>query len=168
MSEREWAKFSDDIVDAAHLPKRAKFAWPLVRNDVIAKIKKDLDFVGNVRTELKQWSAHFRQKGFVVGLELPGKVKEREDDTIEERVLAEGYEKLFRVVISPNSERSASIYSRNSSLTRSITGEGRAAQRSRSNSAAGDADEDGDADEEEDAMGPVMGDGERKGRSTEV
>ena len=115
--------------------------WSLVRQEVIDKMKRDLDFNGDVKTELKQWSAHFRQKGFTVGLELPGKVREREDETFEERQLAESYAKFFRVVITPNSERSASIYSRNSSLTRSITGEGLATSRSTPSASEDDDDE---------------------------
>merc|ERR1712230_212650 len=141
VSEREWEKFSEDIINAAALPKRAKFMWSLVRQEVIDKMKRDLDFNGDVKTELKQWSAHFRQKGFTVGLELPGKVREREDETFEERQLAESYAKFFRVVITPNSERSASIYSRNSSLTRSITGEGLATSRSTPSASEDDDDE---------------------------
>ncbi|KAL2072503.1 hypothetical protein VTL71DRAFT_11846 [Oculimacula yallundae] len=125
VSEREWEKFTEDILRAAALPKRAKIMWGLVKQDVMDKLKRDLDFNGDVKTELKQWSAHFRQKGFTVQLELPGtKIKERDDETFEERQAAEAYSKFFRIVITPNAERSASIYSRNSSLTRSITGEG--------------------------------------------
>merc|ERR1712093_943670 len=115
VSEREWEKFSEDIINAAALPKRAKFMWSLVR-----------------------------QEGFTVGLELPGKVREREDETFEERQLAESYAKFFRVVITPNSERSASIYSRNSSLTRSITGEGLATSRSTPSASEDDDDEEGE------------------------
>ncbi|CZS94441.1 uncharacterized protein RAG0_04435 [Rhynchosporium agropyri] len=143
VSEKEWEKFTEDILRAAALPKRAKIMWSLVKQDVIDKIKRDLDFNGDVKTELKEWSAHFRQKGFTVGLELPGKVKEREDETFEERQLAESYAKFFRVVITPNAERSASIYSRNSSLTRSITGEGLA------NRTTPDASDDDDGDDDE-------------------
>ncbi|KAG4434327.1 hypothetical protein IFR05_010205 [Cadophora sp. M221] len=141
VSEREWEKFSEDVIHAAALPKRAKLMWALVRQDVIDKLKRDLDFNGDVKTEMKQWSAHFRQKGFTVGLELPGKVKERDDETFEERQLAESYAKFFRVVITPNAERSASIYSRNSSLTRSVTGEGLATNRSTPDASEDDDDE---------------------------
>lgn len=115
--------------------------WSLVKQEVMDKMKRDLDFGGDVKTELKQWSSHFRPKGFTVSMELPGKVRERDTDTPEERREAESYAGRFRVVITPNAERSASIYSRNSSLTRSITGEGLATNRSTPDASEDDDDE---------------------------
>ncbi|PBP26419.1 hypothetical protein BUE80_DR002719 [Diplocarpon rosae] len=124
VSEHEWRSFSDEVIEEARLPKRAKLMWPLVKHDVTAKIKRDLDFGGDVKEQLKQWSAHFRKKGFVVSMELPGKPRHRDGDTEQERELAESYARRFRVVISPISEKSASIYSRSSSVNRSVSGEG--------------------------------------------
>ncbi|CAL3962193.1 hypothetical protein PZA11_000579 [Diplocarpon coronariae] len=128
VSEHEWRSFSKELIDEARLPKMAKFMWPLVKQGVIAKIKRDLNFGGDVKEQLKQWSAHFRKKGFTVSMELPGKHRHREGDTEQERELAESYAGRFRVVISPISEKSASIYSRSSSVSRSVSGEGLVAQ----------------------------------------
>lgn len=124
VSEKEWETFSNQVVEAAELPKRAWLMWPMVRQEVTARIKRDLDFGGEVKQQLKEWSHHFRAKGFTVSMELPGKARWKEDDTPEERALAESYASRFRVVISENAERSASIYSRSSSVTRSVSGEG--------------------------------------------
>ncbi|KAI9053477.1 hypothetical protein LZ554_002434 [Drepanopeziza brunnea f. sp. 'monogermtubi'] len=127
VSENEWATFGKQIIEAAELPKRARMMWSMVKQDVVAKIKRDLDFGGEVKQQLKEWSLHFRAKGFTVSMELPGKVRSKKDDTEEERALAESYANRFRVVISENAERSASIYSRSSSVSRSVSGEGLAA-----------------------------------------
>lgn len=73
--------------------------------------------MGEVSRVFKKWNRLFRQQRFQAWLELPG--QKIEDEEGEEKIT-----KKFYVVISPNNEKAPSVYSRNSSMTRSITGEG--------------------------------------------
>ena len=92
---------------------------------MVNKIKKELQYEGDFKRLLNAWNKkNFRVRGFTVSVELPGPPKIREEDTEEEKEQARKEAKRFRICITPNSERSASVYSRSSSLTRSVTGEG--------------------------------------------
>jgi hypothetical protein len=107
--------------------------WRVHKRDVVNKIKKELQYEGDFKRLLNAWNKkNFRVRGFTVSVELPGPPKIREEDTEEERELARKEAKKFRICITPNSERSASVYSRSSSLTRSVTGEGASLQRKES------------------------------------
>lgn len=75
---------------------------------------------------INAWNRHFRKKGFQASLELPGPPKgnyEIPGDPEELRRL-ESELKRFKMVITPNAEKSGSVYSRSSSLARSVSGEG--------------------------------------------
>lgn len=109
------------------------------------KIKKELQYEGDFKRLLNAWNKkNFRVRGFTVSVELPGPPKIREEDTEEEKELARKEAKKFRICITPNTERSGSVYSRSSSLTRSVTGEGASLHRKESptGSAGSPKDED--------------------------
>lgn len=80
--------------------------------------------------EIKRWNKLFRRQGFQVVLELPGQNTKMGDgwETEEEKKQLRTISKRFRILITPNAEKGAgvSIYSRNSSLTKAISGEGAA------------------------------------------
>ncbi|KAE8447469.1 hypothetical protein EG329_010742 [Mollisiaceae sp. DMI_Dod_QoI] len=149
VGEKEWKDFSDAIIDAAELPKRATWAWRFHKNDVIKKMKRELQYEGDFKRILNAWNRHFRKKGFQVNLELPGVAKIRETDTPEEQELARSEAKFFRLCVTPNAEKAGSIYSRTSSLTRSVTGEG-ASVRTPVHSDNDDDEEDKEKKENED------------------
>ncbi|KAE9381350.1 hypothetical protein N431DRAFT_392439 [Stipitochalara longipes BDJ] len=133
ISEKDWKTFSDQVVEAAELPRGASMLWRVHKRDVVNKIKKELQYEGDFKRLLNAWNKkNFRVRGFTVSVELPGPPKFREEDTEEERELARKEAKKFRICITPNSERTASVYSRSSSLTRSVTGEGASLQRKES------------------------------------
>jgi len=107
--------------------------WRVHKREVVNKIKKELQYEGDFKRLLNAWNKkNFRVRGFTVSVELPGAPKYRDEDTEEERELARKEAKKFRICITPNSERTASVYSRSSSLTRSVTGEGASLQRKES------------------------------------
>lgn len=107
------------------MPRGSSLLWPLRKTEVIKKIKKELQYEGDFKRLLNAWNKkNFRVRGFTVSVELPGPPKYREEDTEEEREMARKEAKRFRICITPNSERGGSVYSRSSSLTRSVTGEG--------------------------------------------
>jgi hypothetical protein len=107
------------------MPRGSSLLWPLRKTEVINKIKKELQYEGDFKRLLNAWNKkNFRVRGFTVSVELPGPPKYREEDTAEEREMARKEAKRFRICITPNTERGGSVYSRSSSLTRSVTGEG--------------------------------------------
>jgi hypothetical protein len=126
IAEKDWKTFSDQVVEAAELPRGASVLWRVHKRDVINKIRKELQYDGDFKRLLNAWNKkNFRVRGFTVSMELPGPPKFREDDTEEDREQAKKEAKKFRICITPNSERSGgSVYSRSSSLTRSVTNEG--------------------------------------------
>ncbi|KAF8866563.1 hypothetical protein BDZ45DRAFT_667824 [Acephala macrosclerotiorum] len=150
VGEKEWKDFSDAIIDAAELPKRATWAWRFHKNDVVKKMKRELQYEGDFKRILNAWNRHFRKKGFQVSLELPGVAKIRETDTPEEQELARSEAKFFRLCVTPNAEKAGSIYSRTSSLTRSVTGEGNSIK---TPIHSDDDDEDGEKEGKEENQG---------------
>jgi hypothetical protein len=107
------------------LPRGASVLWRVHKRDVVAKIRKELQYEGDFKRLLNAWNKkNFRVRGFTVSMELPGAPKFREEDTEEDRELAKKEAKKFRICITPNTERGGSVYSRSSSLTRSVTNEG--------------------------------------------
>jgi hypothetical protein len=111
-------------------------------------MKRELQYEGDFKRILNAWNRHFRKKGFQVSLELPGVAKIRPEDSPEEQELARAEAKFFRLCVTPNAEKAGSIYSRTSSLTRSVTGEG-ASVKTPIHSDDDDKDEGGENDEKE-------------------
>lgn len=134
MSEKAWDRFSDEIVDAAEVP-RPTWMWVFNRSSVIARVRRELQYDGDLKRTLKKWNRDFKKQGFMVWLELPTAKGEqdRSDELVgETKELIEKAKrdaKRFRLVVGSTADAgSVSIYSRNSSLTRSISGEGLGAQ----------------------------------------
>lgn len=136
--EAEWSDFSDAVVLAANIPG-PKWAWFYRKNEVIKRIGRDLRYESDFKTVLKRWNRHFKRKGFQAYLELPqGKhdpprkehvnTADPDDSSDDEEEIVKKVEKKypnrFRMIVSSNVEKGSSVYSRTSSLTRSITGEG--------------------------------------------
>jgi len=111
-------------------------------------MKRELQYEGDFKRILNAWNRHFRKKGFQVSLELPGVAKIRPEDSPEEQELARAEAKFFRMCVTPNAEKAGSIYSRTSSLTRSVTGEG-ASVKTPIHSDEDDNDEGGENDAKE-------------------
>jgi hypothetical protein len=118
-------------------------------------MKKELQYEGDLKRLLRKWNKLFKRQGFVVWLELPTPKGEQDmsdevvGDTQEEKDLAKRDAKRFRVVVSSNPEKPASVYSRTSSLSRSVSGEAISVQHDSradlhdSNSEAAEAESDG-------------------------
>ena len=129
MSEEEWDKFSNSVVEACEVPSPG-WAWTFYRKDVIKRVKKELQYEGELKRVLRRANKDFRRRGFQVWLDLPVGKGEKDPEAAadgaskEERQQSRREAKRFRIVISPNSEKGSSVYSRSSSLTRSVTGEG--------------------------------------------
>jgi hypothetical protein len=104
-----------------------------------------------MKAELKAWNASFKSKGFSVSIEVPDTPKIKDGMTEEEIQMMKKEAKFFRVVLNPGQEKGGSIYSRTSSLSRSIRGEG-TARRSMD-------------DEEDEGKNGGDGSGERKSRA---
>lgn len=82
-------------------------------------------------------------------MELPGPAKINDADTEEQKRQARKEAKYFRMVVTPVAEKAGSIYSRTSSLTRSVTNEGMSLQPSKEpveDDADVEGDDEGDAD----------------------
>jgi hypothetical protein len=98
---------------------------------------------------INAWNRHFKRKGFQASLELPGPPRgsyETPTDPEELRQLALEM-KRFKMVITPNAEKGGSVYSRSSSLARSVSGEGANLQ----DKAAAESEVEVDAEREEEA-----------------
>lgn len=128
VTEEEWSHFSKDVVEAADVPGPS-WAWAFNKKNTIAKIKKELQYDGELKRQLRKWNKVFRRQGFQVWLELPTAKgeKDRSDDligdTAEDREKAKRDAKRFRIVANQNNnDRPASVYSRSSSLNRSVRG----------------------------------------------
>lgn len=83
---------------------------------------QQLQYLGDVSRCLKKWNKLFKIQRFQAWLELPG---QKSDDLPGNADGEKVNIKRFRIVITPVTEKRApSVYSRNSSMTRSVTGEG--------------------------------------------
>lgn len=133
--EGEWAEFSDEVVDAANVPTPS-WAWFMHKKEVTKRIKRELQYEGDFKRVLRKWNKHFKRKGFQAWLELPvakgdpprSQSVEPGDSSDEEEVKKakqdeKKYAKRFRMVVSSNVEKGSSVYSRTSSLTRSVSRE---------------------------------------------
>jgi len=128
VSEEEWAHFSREIVELAQIPSPT-WAWTFHRKNVINRMKKELQYEGDLKRLLRKWNKLFKRQGFSVSLELPTPKGEKDmsdelvGDSQEERDKAKRDAKRFRVVVNSGTEKAASVYSRTSSLSRSVSGE---------------------------------------------
>ncbi|TVY18723.1 hypothetical protein LARI1_G002859 [Lachnellula arida] len=126
VAEGIWERFQGEIVALAEVPKPT-WLWVIQRKEVVQRIKRELQYDGDLKRKLKFWNRAFRQMGFQVDLALPGEHLEDNadpdgDEPKNPNAKRDG--KRFRMVITPNAEKATSVYSRSSSLTRSVTGEG--------------------------------------------
>lgn len=125
VTEKEWSDFTNEVVEVANVPG-PRFLWSVKKKAVIKDMRRDLQYDGPVSKVLKKWNRLFKMQRFAVHIELPGeKSADLSGNSSEEKV----HVGRFRVVILPNSEKAPSVYSRSSSLTRSVTGEGAVAQK---------------------------------------
>lgn len=120
VGEDEWNHFSDAIIKEARIPRRARYAWFFHKNNIIKRIKRDLQYNGDISSCISAWNRmDFRKKGFEVSLELPGPPKIRSDMSEEEKAIIKKQAPFFRLVLTPTSEKGQSIYvqSRTNSMT---------------------------------------------------
>lgn len=119
VSEEEWTDFNNDLMSASAIPGPT-FLWTFRKKEVITRIKRDLQYGGDMQRTLKKWNKLFKRQRFQAFLEIPGEGEAGEGGP--------GSKKRFRIVVRPNAEsRAPSVYSRNSSMTRSVSGEGKKA-----------------------------------------
>jgi len=81
-------------------------------------------------------------------MELPGEPRIHETDTEEQKKQARKEAKFFRMVVTPVAEKAGSIYSRTSSLTRTVSNEGMSLQPSKT-SAEDDVEAEGEGGADE-------------------
>lgn len=156
VTEAEWEKFSDSLVDACEVPGPS-WMWNFRRKEVVARIKKELQYDGDLKRELRRWNKDFKKRGFQVWLELPSSKGEKGDRDLELAIEADGKgekqakreARRFRVVVSTTNEKGSSVYSRSSSLTRSVTGEGSIASQPSLDQEVADAEADEQQAEDE-------------------
>jgi hypothetical protein len=148
VSEEMWKHFSREIIDAAEIPGPS-WVWRLHKRSVINRIKKDLVYESDLKSTLKKWNRLFSDRhGFKAYLKPPDPKGEEnindEDigDTEAERQQAILMARRFRIVINSNTERAASVYSRSSSMTRSVSGEATAVQNRSSDPKPEDVEDD--------------------------
>lgn len=133
--EGEWAQFSEEVVEAANVPTPT-WAWFMHKKEVTKRLKRELQYEGDFKRVLRTWNKHFKRKGFQAWLELPVQKGETDrsqsadqEDSDEETAIqskkdAKKNAKKFRIVVSSSVEKGSSVYSRTSSLTRSVSREG--------------------------------------------
>ncbi|RKF61062.1 hypothetical protein OnM2_045085 [Erysiphe neolycopersici] len=120
VGEDEWNHFSDAIIKEARIPRRARYVWFFHKNNIIKRIRRDLQYNGDISSCISAWNRmDFRKKGFEVSLELPGPPKIRSDMSEEEKAIIKKQAPFFRLVLTPTSEKGQSIYvqSRSNSMT---------------------------------------------------
>lgn len=115
------------MVEAAEVPGHA-LLWRFRKKEVMRRIKKELQYEGGFKKRLRVWNRVFRNQGFQTDLALPGELLEEEEVRVGEdgeplNPNARRDGRRFRMVVTPNAEKVSRVYSRTSSLTRSVTGE---------------------------------------------
>jgi hypothetical protein len=98
--------------------------WTFRKSKIIARIKRDLQYNGDISAVFKKWNRVFKIQRFQAWLELPGEKSPLLPGNDENEFVDV---KKFRVLVTPNKDRAPSVYSRSNSLTRSISGEGQKA-----------------------------------------
>jgi hypothetical protein len=132
VSEEEWNHFSREVVEQTTVTSSwaGPFTWIVHKKDVEKKIKKQLQYeTSDLKRLLKKWNRLFKRQGFQAHLEPPTNKVEKETtggaavETAEEKEQAKREAKRWRIVITPDAEKGSSVYSRTSSLTRSVSRE---------------------------------------------
>lgn len=165
VSEKEWYDFSDAVLSQANLPRSAGWAWSVHKKDVIKKLKNQLQYeASDVKRTINAWNRNFKRKGFTVSMELPGPAKFHENDSEEQKEQARKEARFFRMVVTPVAEKAGSIYSRTSSLTRTVSMEGKSLQPS---STQGD-DVEGDGADDQKPEDQTIEDKEAEEKSKEA
>jgi hypothetical protein len=95
--------------------------WPFRKSKIVARIKRDLQYGGDISAVFKKWNRVFKIQRFQAWLELPGEKSNPLPGNDADEVVDV---KKFRVLVTPSREKPPSVYSRSNSLTRSISGEG--------------------------------------------
>lgn len=135
VSEEMWKHFSREVLDAVEVPGPS-WTWRIHKRNVIKRIKKDLVYESDLKSTLKKWNRLFSNRhGFKAYLKVPD--ERGEEDISDEDVgndEAERQQALlnarrFRIVINSNTEKASSVYSRSSSVTRTVSGEATAVQK---------------------------------------
>lgn len=115
-----------------HVPALS-WTWAFHKSKVIKGVKQQMLYESSdLNRELKRWNRNFKRQGFQVSLQLPNAEQEKSrggqrNHTGDAKEEAKVEADKFSMVITPNAEKKpASIYSRSSSLTRTVTGEGAA------------------------------------------
>jgi len=116
--------------------------WKFRKSKIVARIKRDLQYGGDVSAVFKKWNRVFKIQRFQAWLELPGEKSTPLPGNDEDEFVDV---KKFRVLVTPSKDRAPSVYSRSNSLTRSISGEGMKASEGRKEMEAEDAADAADA-----------------------
>jgi hypothetical protein len=94
------------------------------KDKICTRIRKDLQYGGDIKSFLAKWNKGFRKRGFMVLFELPSETAIIEPGaTPEEIKQAKKDAKRFRLIVQPGNTSSASIYSRGS-MAESMSREG--------------------------------------------
>lgn len=143
IAEQVWERFNSEILELADVPGPS-ILWPVYRKDVINKMRKEMQYDGDFKRKLKMWNKAFKQRGFQIELALPGEQVQDYPDADEDESLRKWTKKdgkRFRMIVTPNAEKGTSVYSRTSSLTRSVTNEGANLQQAAAKAEAEEVDE---------------------------
>ncbi|KAM3070192.1 hypothetical protein ACMFMG_003769 [Clarireedia jacksonii] len=123
-SEREWTEFNHALLEAADVAKIGRLGWVMKKDKICTRIRKDLQYGGDIKSFLAKWNKGFRKRGFMVLFELPSDTPMIEPGaTPEEIKQAKKDAKRFRLIVQPGNTSSASIYSRGS-MAESMSREG--------------------------------------------
>ncbi|PQE06874.1 hypothetical protein CJF31_00010996 [Rutstroemia sp. NJR-2017a BVV2] len=123
-SEREWTQFNHALLEAADVAKVGRLGWMMKKDKICTRIRKDLQYGGDIKSFLAKWNKGFRKRGFMVLFELPSETAIIEPGaTPEEIKQAKKDAKRFRLIVQPGNTSSASIYSRGS-MAESMSREG--------------------------------------------
>lgn len=149
VSEKQWKNFNREVIEAAEL--RGENSWKKItfmfnKQALVKQVKKDLVYESELKSVLKNWNRIFKMKhGFSISLSLPGEEVFHDmttGNTWGDKQHATEELKKFRLVVNNNMERAGSAYSRSSSMTRSISGEGRAVLKAAKNFEKEDEEDD--------------------------
>jgi hypothetical protein len=135
VSEEMWKHFSREILDAVEVPGPS-WAWRIHKRNVVNRVKKDLVYESDLKSTQKKWNRLFSNRhGFKAYLKVPN--EKGEEDISDEDMGATEAERQqailnarrFRIIVNSNTEKAASVYSRSSSVTRTVSGEATAVQK---------------------------------------
>jgi hypothetical protein len=134
VSEEMWKHFSREILDAIEVPGPS-WAWRIHKRNVIKRVRKDLVYESDLKSTLKKWNRLFSNRhGFKAYLKVPN---EKGDEDISDEDVGDEADReqailnarRFRIIVNSNTEKASSVYSRSSSVTRTVSGEATAVQK---------------------------------------